>query len=59
MQALLLCSSLVQKVTNLRITDSIALPKPIDLCEEIPRSVEQKTWFIAQGNDSFIDSRRG
>jgi 3-deoxy-7-phosphoheptulonate synthase len=42
MQALLLCSSLVQKVTNLRITDSIALPKPIDLCEEIPRSVEQK-----------------
>ena len=42
MQALLLCSSLVQKVTNLRITDSIALPKPIDLCGEIPRSIEQK-----------------
>lgn len=42
MQALLLCSSLVQKVTNLRITDSIALPKPIDLCDEIPRSIQQK-----------------
>ncbi len=42
MQASLLCSLLVRKVTNLRITDSIALPKPVDLCEEIPRNADQK-----------------
>jgi len=33
---------LVQQVTNLRITNSKALPKPIELCEEILRSAEQK-----------------
>jgi len=33
---------IVQQVTNLRITNSKALPKPIELCEEILRSAEQK-----------------
>ena len=41
MQASLLCSCIVHTVTNLRITDSVALPKPVDLCEEIPRNAEQ------------------
>ena len=43
MQALLLCSILVHQVTNLRITDSVALPRPVDLCGEISRTDEQKT----------------
>ena len=30
-------------------------PKPIDLCEEIPRSIEKKTGSSLEGNDSFID----
>ena len=30
------------KVTNLRITDSVTLPSPVDLCEEISRNAEQK-----------------
>ena len=42
MQASLLCSYLVAKVTNLRITDSVTLPSPVDLCEEISRNAEQK-----------------
>jgi 3-deoxy-7-phosphoheptulonate synthase len=42
MQASLLCSYLVPKVTNLRITDSIALPSPVELCDEISRNAEQK-----------------
>ncbi|MEC8043818.1 MAG: 3-deoxy-7-phosphoheptulonate synthase [Verrucomicrobiota bacterium] len=42
MQASLLCSYFVHQVTNLRITDSVALPKPIDLRQEIPRSDDQK-----------------
>jgi len=32
----------VAKVTNLRITDSVTLPSPVDLCEEISRNAEQK-----------------
>lgn len=32
----------MDQVTNLRITDSKALPAPVELCEEIPRSSEQK-----------------
>ena len=42
MQASLLCSVIVDKVTNLRITDSVALPSPVELCEEISRNAEQK-----------------
>ena len=42
MQASVLCSYLVPKVTNLRIIDSMALPSPVELCEEIPRNAEQK-----------------
>ena len=42
MQASLLCSYLVAKVTNLRITDSVTLPSPVDLCEEISRSTRTK-----------------
>ena len=42
MQASLLCSSIVHQVTNLRITDSVALPKPVEMREEIPRSNAQK-----------------
>ena len=42
MQASLLCSYLVAKVTNLRITDSVALPSPVELCEEISRNADQK-----------------
>ena len=42
MQASLLCSYFVAKVTNLRITDSVTLPSPVDLCEEISRNAEQK-----------------
>ena len=42
MQASLLCSYLVAKVTNLRITDSVTLPSPVDLCEEISRNADQK-----------------
>ena len=42
MQASLLCSYLVPKVTNLRITDSVALPSPVELCEEISRNADQK-----------------
>ena len=30
------------KVTNLRITDSVALPSPVELCEEISRNADQK-----------------
>ena len=33
---------LVDKVTNLRITDSEALPYPVELCEDIARTSEQK-----------------
>ena len=32
----------VDKVTNLRITDSEALPSPAELCEDIARTSEQK-----------------
>ena len=42
MQASVLCSVIVDKVTNLRITDSVALPSPVELCEEISRNAEQK-----------------
>ena len=42
MQASLLCSYLVPKVTNLRITDSVTLPSPVELCEEISRNADQK-----------------
>ena len=43
MQASLLCSYPVPKVTNLRITDSVALPSPVELCDEIPRNADQKS----------------
>ena len=43
MQASLLCSYPVPKVTNLRITDSVALPSPVELCAEIPRNADQKS----------------
>ena len=33
---------LVHQVTNLRISDSVPLPKPVELCDEIPRTLEQK-----------------
>ena len=33
----------VDKVTNLRITESELLPSPINLCEEIPRTSNQKS----------------
>lgn len=33
----------VHNVTNLRITNSVALPKPVELCEEIPRNADQKS----------------
>lgn len=32
----------VHQVTNLRISDSVPLPKPVELCDEIPRTLEQK-----------------
>jgi 3-deoxy-7-phosphoheptulonate synthase len=32
---------IVHSVTNLRITNSVTLPKPVDLCEEIPRNADQ------------------
>ena len=34
--------NLVHQVTNLRISDSVPLPKPVELCDEIPRTLEQK-----------------
>ncbi len=42
MQASLLWFVFVDQVTNLRITDSEALPAPVELCGEIPRSGQQK-----------------
>ena len=44
--------SLVDKVTNLRITDSEPLPSPARLCEEIPRSTEQKS-LVARSRDQM------
>ena len=68
MQASLLCSYLVPKVTNLRITDSVALPSPVELCEEISRNADQKrTLFesfpshrrmVHSGGITFLDSRK-
>ena len=43
MQASHLWCLLVDKVTNLRITNSEPLPSPVELCEEIPRSSEQNS----------------
>ena len=44
--------SLVDKVTNLRITDSEPLPSPARLCEDIPRSTEQKS-LVARSRDQM------
>jgi len=41
MQASHLWCLIVDKVTNLRISNSEALPSPVELCEEIPCSSEQ------------------
>jgi len=43
MQASHLWCLLVDKVTNLRITNSEPLPSPVELCEEISRSSEQNS----------------
>ena len=63
MQAPHLCSSPVDKVTNLRITNSEALPAPVVLCKEIPRSPDQMGFVreartvlhsLIQGEDSRL-----
>ena len=59
MQASLLCSYFVHQVTNLRITDSVALPKPIDLQREIPRSDDQKKLVLQSQGDSFHYTWKG
>lgn len=43
MQASVLCFADVQQVTDLRISSSEPLPAPHELCEEIPRTTEQKS----------------
>jgi len=42
---------IVQKVTNLRITNSKALPKPVELCEEIQCSADQNQLVQQARND--------
>lgn len=42
MQASVLCFGVVHEVTDLRISSSEPLPAPRELCEEIPRTAEQK-----------------
>ena len=42
----------VDKVTNLRITNSEALPAPIELCESIPRTPEQNS-FVRQSREDL------
>lgn len=63
MQAWVLWFANVDKVTDLRITSSDPLPSPLDLCEEIPRSSEQKSFVadsraklhsIIQGDDKRL-----
>ena len=52
MQAWVLWFAGVHKVTNLRITSSDPLPAPLELCEEIPRSPEQKG-FVADSREKL------
>ena len=52
MQAWVLWFAGVHKVTNLRITSSDPLPAPLELCEEIPRSSEQKG-FVADSREKL------
>ena len=63
MQAPHLCSVPVDKVTNLRITNSEALPAPVELCNAIPRSPDQMGFVreartalhsLIQGEDSRL-----
>ena len=63
MQAPHLCSVPVDKVTNLRITNSEALPTPLELCNAIPRSLDQMRFVrdartalhsLIQGEDSRL-----
>lgn len=42
----------VEQVTNLRITDSVTLPSPVELRGEIPRSTEQKA-FVTQSRQDL------
>ena len=48
----------VHKVTNLRITDSVALPKPVDLCDELPRNADQKN-LVRQSRKELHDLIHG
>ena len=52
MQAFVLCFAIVEQVTDLRISSSDALPSPVELCTEIPRSPEQKA-FVADSRDQL------
>ena len=42
---------LVDTVTNLRITDSEALPSPADLCGDIARTTQQKMLVAKSRNE--------
>ena len=42
----------MDKVTNLRITNSEPLPSPVELCEEIPRSYEQNI-FVRKSRETL------
>ena len=48
----------VDKVTNLRITDSEALPSPAELCEDIARTSEQKA-LVARARKEMHDLIQG
>ena len=49
---------LVDKVTNLRITDSEALPSPVELCEDIARTSEQKA-LVTRARKEMHDLIKG
>ena len=49
---------LVDKVTNLRITDSEALPSPVELCEDIARTPEQNA-LVTRARKEMHDLIKG
>ena len=55
---LLIYGSCVDKVTNLRITNSEPLPAPVELCDSIPRTPEQNT-FVRQSREDLHDLIKG
>ena len=48
----------VDKVTNLRITDSKALPSPVELCEDIARTSGQKA-LVTRARKEMHDLIKG